>query len=131
MKYLLKTDTDRTIHLHFHHAQPNTHSDVQVLIIASGETKVKLDATVTIEKEAINSTAKLSIQVVAMDGAKVQAAPNLEILGNQVQASHSLSTFHLTDNALFYLTSRGLSRGQARQLVINELSDRFRDGVKL
>lgn len=48
----------------------------------------------------------------------VDMLPQLEILNNDVQCSHGVTTSHLDEAALFYLQSRGLALTQARALAV-------------
>ena len=72
--------------------------------------------------------------------AVVNAIPSLEIKTNDVKAGHGVSISKLTDEHLFYLMSRGISREKARELVLDgflrsvynefgdeELADRISD----
>ena len=51
--------------------------------------------------------------------AVVNAIPSLEIKTNDVKAGHGVSISKLTDEHLFYLMSRGISREKARELVLD------------
>lgn len=51
--------------------------------------------------------------------------PSLKIAVNEVKAGHGASTFKLSEEDLFYLSSRGLSEQQVKQLIINSLLDNF------
>ena len=50
--------------------------------------------------------------------AEMDAKPQLEILADEVLASHGATIGQLDDEALFYLRSRGLSEPQARSLLL-------------
>lgn len=50
--------------------------------------------------------------------AEMDAKPQLEILADEVMASHAATIGQLDDEALFYLRSRGLSVPQARSLLL-------------
>lgn len=131
IKYLLKADSDRQVDLSFIHHLPNTSSDIDLLVIATGGASVVVNATVTIEPQSVNSQTKLSIITLSDNDSTVTASPNLEIYNNQVQASHSLSTVKLSDEELFYLASRGIDRESSRQLVINNLLSKFQNAIML
>lgn len=49
--------------------------------------------------------------------AKIKATPSLEIDTNDVKAAHSASVSNLSDEALFYLSSRGIEKEQARKMM--------------
>lgn len=131
LKYLLKANCDRQVDLSFIHRLPNTSSDINLLIIATNGANVVVNATVTIKPQSVDSQTKLSITTLSDNDSTVTASPNLEIYNNQVQASHSLSTIKLSDEELFYLASRGISRESSRQLVINSLLSKFHNAIIL
>ena len=51
-------------------------------------------------------------------GSRVDAIPRLEILTEDVAASHGSATGELSEEELFYIMSRGLTEPQARNLLI-------------
>ena len=130
-RYLLVTNDDRQVDLHFIHQQPGSSSDIAILIIAQGNAKVQLSATVVIPPDTPNIKTNLDIKIITDTQATVTAAPNLEISNNQVQASHSLSTVQLTSDEIFYMSSRGLNFNQARQLLIDSYLAKFHNAIKL
>ena len=52
------------------------------------------------------------------DHAVATSLPNLEIEADDVRCSHGATVGQLDSEALFYLMSRGLERGQAERLVV-------------
>lgn len=53
----------------------------------------------------------------------------LKIKANRVKAGHGASTFHLAEEDLFYLRSRGLSPSQAKALAVRSVAERFAASV--
>lgn len=51
--------------------------------------------------------------------AKINAIPSLEIKTNDVKAGHGVSIERLTDEKLFYMMSRGISRDEAKRLTVD------------
>ena len=51
-------------------------------------------------------------------GARADANPQLEIENNDVRSSHSASVGQMSEDKLFYLESRGISRSDARKLLV-------------
>ena len=131
VKYLLIADSNRHINLRFTHRRPDSSSDISILIIASGNTSVKLDATVVIPPNTPNAKTNLDIKVISSGQAVVTAAPNLEINNNLVQASHSLFTVRLTNDELYYLASRGIDGAKAKQLLIDSYLNQFSNAIRL
>lgn len=131
VKYLLIANSNRHINLRFTHRRPNSSSDISILIIASGNASVKLDATVVIPPNTPNAKTNLDIKVISNGQTVVTAAPNLKINNNLVQASHSLSTVRLANDELYYLASRGIDVAQAKQLLIDNYLRQFNDAIRL
>ena len=52
------------------------------------------------------------------DGASVDAMPSLEIVADDVKCTHGATVADLDEERIFYLESRGLSRADARALLI-------------
>ena len=129
--YLIETNSSRDVNLCFVHKKPLTTSRVNVCILARKQAKVNLNATVKIEPTAQGSDTRLNILAVTTDQAHIKAAPNLEINNFQVKAGHALTTVHIDDSQLFYLTSRGISLLKARKLAIDGIVKPYLDGVRL
>lgn len=67
--------------------------------------------------------------------AEMDAKPQLEILADEVMASHGATIGQLDDDALFYLCSRGLNSQQARSMLlrgfVNTVLETLPDGLHL
>jgi Fe-S cluster assembly scaffold protein SufB len=50
-------------------------------------------------------------------GTRADAIPKLEIIADDVRCTHGVSVGSLNKEQLFYLQSRGLSRGQALRII--------------
>lgn len=131
-KYLIETDQDCSFDLCFIHDKPNASSNISILILASGQAHISVNATIVIKSSALGTNAWLDIKVITCDQAIVTAAPNLEIHNDAVKAGHSLSTKRVSEDQLFYLASRGINRTVAEQLVLNAIAEPYRNkGIKL
>lgn len=76
-----------------------------------GELKIMPDAQ-QVDAEQTNRNLLLS------DTALMRTQPQLEIYADDVKASHGASTGQLDETALFYMQQRGLSKQQARKMLI-------------
>jgi Fe-S cluster assembly protein SufD len=129
-KFLVQAAGDDVLKVKFvvKHDRPDTSSRLGIGILAEGRAKVEVDATTVISPAASGTKAWLEIRAVVLEQATVTAAPNLVINHNAVQAGHALSTKHISDEELFYLTSRGLSPAEAKQMIIEATLAPFRKG---
>lgn len=85
---------------------------------------------IVIGEEGHGTNTHLTQHVLMLNAsAKVDAVPALEIKTNDVKASHSATVTKISDEDLFYMTSRGIERERARQILVEgflgELIDRI------
>jgi len=76
------------------------------------------DVLIRTEAEGTD-TYELNRNLILTDGARADSVPNLEIeTGEIVGAGHASATGRFDDEQLFYLQSRGITREEARRLVV-------------
>ncbi|MFG2001241.1 Fe-S cluster assembly protein SufD [Spirillospora sp. NPDC048911] len=76
------------------------------------------DVIIRAEAEGTD-TYELNRNLVLTDGTRVDSVPNLEILTGEVAgAGHASASGRLDDEHLFYLQARGISRDEARRMVV-------------
>ena len=74
---------------------------------------------VKINKNAKKTNAWLAVHLLLLsDKASGRAIPALEILENDIKAGHATTVGKVNDLEMFYLQSRGLSKKQAKQLIV-------------
>lgn len=106
-------------HLRVEHAVPRTTSRTCYRGIASGRGRGIFDARVLIRPGADGADARQdSRNLLLSPHAEIDAKPQLEIYADQVQASHGATVGRLSDEALFYLRTRGIELSDARRLLL-------------
>ncbi len=101
------------------HAAPNTNSDLAFRgVLAAGSTAVwrgmiKVDPGAQ-QTDAFQDSRNLLLS----PEAHADAIPGLEILADDVRCTHAAAIAQVDKDQLFYLTSRGLTEGAAKTLVI-------------
>jgi FeS assembly protein SufD len=99
---------------------------------------------IRIGKDAKNANAYLAGHGILLSpNAKSDAIPGLEILTNEVKATHSASVAQIDLDQIFYMMTRGLSEDEAKKFIVlgflepaisrissEELRDRIRDLVE-
>ncbi len=108
------------------HAAPSTkaHSVAKSVLWDSG--RVVSWGRIRVLKGARKSDSFLAQNALVLNaGARADCMPTLEIEENDVRATHSSGVTHVDDNALFYLSSRGIPRPDGRRL----LADSFLEGA--
>ncbi|PHQ80794.1 MAG: Fe-S cluster assembly protein SufD [Coxiella sp. (in: Bacteria)] len=74
-----------------------------------------------------SSTHQTNHNLLLSDQAEIDTKPSLEIYVDDVTASHGATVGELSDKALFYLRSRGISEDDARALLIAAFADAIFD----
>ena len=79
------------------------------------------------------NASQLSNAILLSEKAEMDAKPELEIYNDDVVCSHGATTGQISEEALFYMRSRGLSESQAHRLLIeafvDEMVDKLEDNV--
>ena len=74
---------------------------------------------IRIGKDARNSSAYLAGHAILLSpDAKSDAIPGLEILTNEVKATHSASVAQIDQEQIFYMMTRGLSEDEAKKFIV-------------
>jgi len=95
-----------------------------------------VDATLNVCKDTIDNELKEDLKGLELDDGKIQIIPNMLVSSSEVIANHFVSIGNVSDNDLFYLTSKGLSKNNARRLLetgflISEFNDsEFKTKIK-
>ena len=79
---------------------------------------------IKVEKNANGTNAyQANRNLVLSDKVKCDTKPILEIESNQLRCTHGATVGRLEEQQLFYLRSRGLTEGQARDVLIEAFLD--------
>src|ERR1700733_14955339 len=65
------------------------------------------------------------------DQAHADSIPGLEIMANDVRCTHGATVGRIDRNELFYLMTRGLSRGEAERLIVRGFFQDILDRIDL
>jgi Fe-S cluster assembly protein SufD len=108
------------INVNVKHLAKETKSKVIVKGIVNDKASVDFTGLVKIEKGSKGANAWLSANLLLLSKtAKGRAVPSLEILENDIKAGHATTVGKVSEQELFYLMSRGISKIKARDLIIN------------
>jgi Fe-S cluster assembly protein SufB len=101
------------------HNSPDTTGSTQARGVLKGESQSIFKGMIRIANNAKNSRAYLAHHAMLLERtAKSDGIPGLEILTNEVKATHSASVAQIDDEQLFYLMARGLSADEAKKMVV-------------
>lgn len=100
------------------HSGQKTTGDIALKILARKDAKAKIDGWIKIGEKAVETDSYLQEDVLLLsDSSEVKAEPNLEILNNDVKASHGATLGFLDEDQMVYLMSRGFSKKQAETII--------------
>jgi len=104
------------------HNGKNITSIVNVRHILKEYSSAVFDVKSTINKKAINANILQSSQTTLLsDDAQINAQPRLLIHTDELEAKHSATCGAINEEELYYLTSRGISKNKALNMIIESL----------
>jgi Fe-S cluster assembly scaffold protein SufB len=100
------------------HLVKDTYGDIKFKGMSWDKASAQVDGLIGIGKRAYNTDSYLQEDVVmGSEMSSIVADPNLEILNNDVSASHGATIGHIDKSSIFYLMSRGLSKEEAEAIL--------------
>lgn len=100
------------------HEGRDTRSDQLLRAVANGQSGISMASRVEVSALAGGADSRQSLKgLLTAKGAEINLRPQLEILTDEVTASHGATTGALDENMLFYLLSRGIDADTARKLL--------------
>lgn len=116
--YTLKKTDQAHVHVEVKHLQENCTSNQFFRGLLADESVASFRGNVFVDKKAQKTDAyQLCNHLMLGQRAKAIAEPNLEIFADDVKASHGATMKRLDSDDLFYLKSRGISRGLAQKIL--------------
>lgn len=101
------------------HNAPSTIGRVLEKSVLKDTSKSLFKGMIRIEKGAAHSESYLAGHSILLDkGAKSDSIPGLEILTNDVKATHSASVAQMDEEQLYYLATRCLSKSEAQKIIV-------------
>ena len=115
----LSSKEDRkNISISVYHKAMNTYGKVDNYGVAKDQSKLVFSGTSHILNGAIKSSTQQNAKIMVFDPeSDAMAKPILKIDENDIEASHSAAVGKISDEEIFYLTSRGLNEEQAKMLI--------------
>ena len=114
------------------HVAPNCTSDLLYKGALRDRSRAVYSGWVHVRPDAQKTDAmQTSRNIVLSEHAKADAIPNLEIEANDVRCGHAASVGPVDEDAVFYLTSRGIPRDEAERLIVSGFFQEVLDRVKI
>jgi len=108
------------IHTVVHHDKPHGRSAELFKGILGGKARGAFTGRVVVAEGAQKTVAQqANHNLLLSDDALAQTRPQLEIYADDVQCAHGATIGRLDAEALYYLRSRGISKRQARNLLVH------------
>ena len=116
------------------HLAPHTTSDLLYKSVMFDRSKSIFQGLIRIEPKAVNANAyQLNRNLLMSHKSTADSIPKLEIKVDEVRCTHGASAGKVDPEALYYMMSRGLSKEDATQLLIEgflgEVADHLSEGT--
>jgi Fe-S cluster assembly protein SufD len=122
--YLTAQSRHSDITSYIKHSKGNTFSNQMIKGVASEESKSVYQGKIYVARDAQKVDGnQLHKALLLSPKAEVDCKPELEIYADDVKCSHGATIGELDDKQLFYLRSRGISKEDARSLLIEAFLD--------
>lgn len=113
-----------TASITLNHLAPKTEASVIAKGLLNHESHLKFDGKIFIAKGANRTESFLEHRTLLLsDKAQVTTIPALEILTDDVKASHAATVSHLDSEQLYYAQSRGLNETEITKLLVRSFFD--------
>jgi Fe-S cluster assembly protein SufD len=114
------------------HVAPSCTSDLLYKGALRDHSRAVYSGWVHVRPDAQKTDAmQTSRNIVLSEHAKADAIPNLEIEANDVRCGHAASVGPVDEDAVFYLTSRGIPRDDAERLIVSGFFQEVLDRVAI
>lgn len=114
------------------HMVPHCTSNQTIRLIAGGEARTSFQGKIHVARDAQKTEAyQLCKSLLLSDSAQANTKPELEIYADDVKCSHGATSGSLSEQALFYMQSRGLPREEAQALLMQAFIEEALDGLDL
>ena len=130
--YLADGDRLLDTHTSLDHAMPHCTSHELYKGILAGKSKAVFNGRIIVRIDAQKTNAKQTNRALLLsDDATINSNPQLEIFADDVKCTHGAAVGQLDEEAMFYLQARGLSRPEARDMLLHAFAGEVIEGVKI
>lgn len=126
--YLGRNNDQTEMNITLVHEAPDTYGRVMIKAALFDESRLIVKGMLEIKEEARGADSYLLAKALLVSPkARAEIRPELEILTDEVKASHGTSIGRIDERQLFYLQSRGIEKAEGEKLLLAEF---FRGAVK-
>jgi len=113
------------------HNEKSSNSNINYKHSLKDSSKAVFKAKSIVNETALFSKAFQSCNTILLsDDATIFAQPHLEILIDELEASHGTTTGTLSKEQLLYLQSRGISKDEAYEMLLSAFENKIVDNIK-
>jgi Fe-S cluster assembly protein SufD len=129
--YLVDGDRLMDTHTSLDHAMPHCTSHELYKGILAGKGKGVFNGRIIVRQDAQKTDAKQTNRALLLsDDATINSNPQLEIFADDVKCTHGAAVGQLDEEAMFYLQARGLTRVEARDMLLHAFAGEVLQGLK-
>ena len=130
--YLADGERLMDTHTSLDHAMPHCTSHEIYKGILAGRAKAVFNGRIIVRIDAQKTDAKQTNRALLLsDEATINSNPQLEIFADDVKCTHGAAVGQLDEEAMFYLQARGLTRIEARDMLLHAFAGEVLEGVKI
>jgi Fe-S cluster assembly protein SufD len=119
-------------HTSLDHAMPHCTSHEVYKGILAGKAKAVFNGRIIVRIDAQKTDAKQTNRALLLsDEATINSNPQLEIFADDVKCTHGAAVGQLDEEAMFYLQARGLTRVEARDMLLHAFAGEVLEGLKI
>jgi Fe-S cluster assembly protein SufD len=119
-------------HTSLDHAMPHCTSHEVYKGILAGKAKAVFNGRIIVRLDAQKTDAKQTNRALLLsDEATINSNPQLEIFADDVKCTHGAAVGQLDEEAMFYLQARGLTRIEARDMLLHAFAGEVIEGLKI
>ena len=119
-------------HTSLDHAMPHCTSHEIYKGILAGKAKAVFNGRIIVRIDAQKTDAKQTNRALLLsDDATINSNPQLEIFADDVKCTHGAAVGQLDEEAMFYLQARGLTRVEARDMLLHAFAGEVIEGLKI
>ncbi|GKX66842.1 Fe-S cluster assembly protein SufB [Inconstantimicrobium mannanitabidum] len=101
------------------HAAPNTFSTINSKSISKNGGSATYRGVVVVNSNAINSKSMVSCESLMLDNmSKSDTIPVIDLMNDEVEIGHEAKIGKISDEAIFYLMTRGISENEAKAMIV-------------
>jgi Fe-S cluster assembly protein SufD len=129
--YLVDGDRLMDTHTSLDHAMPHCTSHELYKGILAGKGKGVFNGRIIVRQDAQKTDAKQTNRALLLsDDATINSNPQLEIFADDVKCTHGAAVGQIDEEAMFYLQARGLTRVEARDMLLHAFAGEVLQGLK-